>query len=67
MIKKENKTSEEITRSMRRNAVSIFIEVDEGIAQRISKCLCDGANRIEELESEIAEIKEIMMKSRMLV
>lgn len=57
MLKNPTKNSDDIVRSMRRNAISVFISVEEEVAEEISKCLCHGADKIETLESELNKLK----------
>lgn len=57
MLKTPIKSSDDIVRSMRRNAVSVFIAVEEDVADDISRCLCQGADKIENLQSELDRLK----------
>jgi len=57
MLKNPIKNSDDIVRSMRRNAISVFIAVEENVADDISRCLCQGADKIENLESELNRLR----------
>lgn len=57
MLKTSIKNSDDIVRSMRRNAISVFIAVDEDVADDISRCLCQGADKIESLQSELNRLR----------